>query len=317
MKINLVSLGCARNLVDSEVMLGSLLQTGWMITEHPIDADIIIINTCSFIAPAVDESIDTILEMAEFKKTGSCKRLVVAGCLPERFREKLAESLPEVDVFLGTGAYDQIVSVLEKSLKTDSRSCLLPEPAGSPLHMADMPRVVTSSHMAYLKIAEGCSKTCTYCMIPKLRGKQRSRPLTDIVTEGRSLVRNGIKELVLVAQDTTFYGKDLHPAAGLDKLLANLSDISDNIWLRFLYGHPESIEESLIKSVAARHNICPYFDIPIQHASDAVLRRMGRNYTRDGLRELFDTIRSAVPDTALRTTVIVGFPEKPKMILRI
>ncbi len=308
MKLNLVSLGCARNLVDSEVMLGCLIKDGWTLTEEPADAEVIIVNTCSFISSAVDESIDTILALAEFKKTGDCKRLVVIGCLPERFREELAQSLPEVDMFLGTGAYDQIVSALEKSLNTDSRPCLLPEPYKSPLHRAGLPRIITTSHMAYLKIAEGCSRHCTYCMIPRLRGKQRSRPLNDIVMEGQSLVRRGIRELVLVAQDSTGYGKDLDPAAGLDKLLENLADISDNVWLRFLYGHPESIEENLIKTIAARQNICSYFDIPIQHASDPLLKKMGRHYTQDILRRLFDTIRSIVPDAALRTTVIVGFP---------
>lgn len=308
MKVNLVSLGCARNLVDSEVMLGCLTNHGWAITEDPSDADVIIVNTCGFISSAVDESIDTILELAEFKRKGACRRLVVAGCLPERFREELAQSLPEVDLFLGTGAYERIVPAVEESLKMDSQPCLLPKPYKAPLHRSDTPRVVTSSHMAYLKIAEGCSRHCTYCMIPKLRGRQRSRPLNDIVMEGRSFARLGIRELVLVAQDSTAYGKDLEPAVGLNRLLENMADISDDIWVRFLYGHPESVDKKLVRTVAARQNICPYFDIPIQHASDRVLKKMGRHYTRDALRKLFDTIRSTVPGAVLRTTVIVGFP---------
>ncbi len=308
MKLNLVSLGCARNLVDSEVMLGRLLKEGWDISEAPDDADIIIVNTCSFISSAIDESIDTILELAKFKEIGRCKHLVVTGCLPERYREKLAESLPEVDIFLGTGAYDQIVHVIKECFNTDSRPCLLPLPASASLQHAEITRVLTSSHMAFLKVAEGCSKHCTYCIIPRLRGRQRSRPLEDIIKEGGSLIGSGIKELVLVAQDTTAYGSDLSSDISLDQLLLRLSDIDETVWIRLLYGHPESIDKKVMAAIADRDNICSYLDIPIQHASNRILKKMGRSYTRDHLRNLFDTTRTLIPDVALRTTVIVGFP---------
>jgi len=308
MKLNLVSLGCARNLVDSENMLSRLVKTGWSITQQAADADVIIVNTCSFISDAVDESIDTILELARFKKTGKCKRLLVTGCLPERFREDLAESLPEVDIFLGTGAYNQVAEVLSESLKKSSKTCLLPDPDNVPFQKSDVPRIHTSGTYAYLKIAEGCSKHCTYCIIPKLRGKHRSRPTDDIFYEAQQLIRSGAKELTLVAQDTTFYGTDLRPQTSLAELLEKLSVISEDVWLRFLYTHPESMDTHLMKIVTAHKNICSYFDIPIQHASDKILKKMGRGYTRDELRRLFDLIRSTVPDAALRTTVITGFP---------
>jgi len=308
MKLNLVTLGCARNLVDSETMLGRLIKTGWSITQEAADADVIIINTCSFISDAIDESIDTILEMTKFKKTGNCKRLLVAGCLPERFREDLAESLPEVDIFLGTGAYDQVAEVLSESLKENAKACLLPDPDSIPYLQSDAPRMITSGVYAYLKIAEGCSKHCTYCIIPKLRGRHRSRPVEDILHEAEQLIGSGAKELILVAQDTTFYGKDLHPPSSLSELLEKVSVISKDIRLRFLYAHPENLDIRVLKSVAAHPNICSYFDVPIQHASDTLLKKMGRGYTRDELRRLFDLIRSTVPDAALRTTVITGFP---------
>ncbi len=308
MKLNLVSLGCARNLVDSETMLSRLVKAGWSITQEAADADVIIVNTCSFISDAVDESIDTILELTRFKKTGNCKRLLVTGCLPERFREALAESLPEVDIFLGTGAYDRVAEVLSESLKKSSKTCLLPDPDNVPFHKSDVPRIHTSGTYAYLKIAEGCSKHCTYCIIPKLRGKHRSRPTDDILYEAKQLIRSGAKELTLVAQDTTFYGKDLRPQTSLAELLEKLSAVSEDIWLRFLYAHPKSMDTDLMKIVAAHKNICSYFDIPIQHASDNILKKMGRGYTSDDLRRLFGMIRSTVPDASLRTTIITGFP---------
>ncbi|MFO7559721.1 MAG: 30S ribosomal protein S12 methylthiotransferase RimO [Desulfobacterales bacterium] len=308
MKLNLVSLGCARNLVDSETMLGRLVKSGWSITQEAADADVIIVNTCSFISDAVDESIDTILELAKFKKPGNCKRLLVTGCLPERFREALAKSLPEVDIFLGTGAYDRVAEVLSESLKNQSKTCLLPDPDSVSFHKSDIPRIHTSGTYAYLKIAEGCSKHCTYCIIPKLRGKHRSRAMDDILDEAKHLIRSGAKELTLVAQDTTFYGKDLHPQTSLATLLEKLSLISEDIWIRFLYAHPESMDLHLMKIVAAHKNICSYFDIPIQHASDKILKKMGRGYTRDEIRRLFDRIRATIPDAALRTTIITGFP---------
>ncbi len=308
-KLYLVSLGCARNLVDSEVMLGRLANAGWTITQKPDEADVIIINTCSFIEDAANESVDTILELAKLKKNGSCQNLVVVGCLPERYREDIIQALPEVDVFLGTGAFDSIVQAAEKSkIKNQKSKILLPDPDSIDLAKQDGPRVHSLSHMAYLKIAEGCSKRCTYCIIPKLRGKQKSRSLENITAEARSLIESGVKELVLIAQDTTNYGIDLSLDLDLARLLRNISDISDNIWVRVLYGHPESISGTIIKTVAERHNICSYYDIPIQHASNSVLKKMGRFHTNDGLKGLFDIIRSQDSEASLRTTVITGFP---------
>ncbi|MEE8431600.1 MAG: 30S ribosomal protein S12 methylthiotransferase RimO [Candidatus Desulfatibia sp.] len=306
MKIHLVSLGCAKNLVDSEMMLGRLVQAGWPHTADPRKADTIIINTCSFIESATNESIDTILEMAKFKNSGICRRLIVTGCLPERFREEIVDSLPEVDFFLGTGAFHEI----EKAVKgpAEPSGCHLPDPHFLDLQDQETPRLLSSPHMAYLKIAEGCSRHCTYCIIPKLRGKQKSRPLENIVAEARFLISKGLKELILVAQDTTAYGNDLDPPVSLDQVLKSVADISDEAWVRLLYAHPQSIGPDVIQTVAAYRNICSYFDIPIQHASNRLLKNMGRNYTSDDLYRLYDKIRSFVPRAVLRTTVMVGFP---------
>ena len=306
MKLYLASLGCAKNLVDSEVMLGQLINAGWRITQDPQHADMIIVNTCSFIESAVNESIDTILEFARFKNNGTCRRLIITGCLPERYREAMVESLPEVDVFLGTGAFDKIVAAANDDMNVGR--CFLPDPNIMSYGQQESLRVRSSSYMAYLKVAEGCSRHCTYCIIPKLRGKQRSRLLEDIVSEARDLISSGVKELILIAQDTTHYGMDLHTPVPLYRVLEKISELSDNIWIRILYGHAESIEDSFIRTVAEHRNICAYFDVPIQHASDKILKKMGRNYTSENLYRLFDHIRSTVPDAALRTAIIVGFP---------
>jgi len=312
-KLYLESLGCARNQVDSEIMNGRLKKAGWALTDDPGEAVTIVVNTCSFIESAAQESVDTILELAEYKKEGTCTRLVVAGCLPERYREDIVTSLPEVDVFLGTGAYDQIIGAVQDPKFTNQ--CVLPDPDLVSLQDKDSPRNLSQPHLAYLKIAEGCSKACTYCIIPKLRGSQHSRLPEDIVSEARQLVAGGAKELVLVAQDTTAYGRDLAQPVNLGQLMESLAsakfDDAQNIdgpWFRVLYGHPESIEDSFIKTVASFDNVCSYFDIPIQHASTSVLKRMGRQYTRRNLARLFDRIRTHVPDAVLRTTIIVGFP---------
>jgi ribosomal protein S12 methylthiotransferase len=314
MTLHLVSLGCAKNLVDSEIMLGRLRESGWDITDEPVQAQVIIINTCSFIESAVNEAIDTILELAKFKEAGNCRSLIVTGCLPQRFREGIVPELPEADMFLGTGAFDSIAEVLE-SLKSENRKsdCLLPDPNLSKSETGNWAFRLKHSelrppHSAFIKISEGCSRHCTYCIIPKLRGKQRSRPPEDIVSEASALINSGVKELVLVAQDTTNYGADLLPRADLADLVRRISDLSPDIWVRILYGHPESITESLIKTVADRPNICDYFDIPVQHASDRILRRMGRNHSADDLYRIFETIRSVSPQASLRTGVIVGFP---------
>jgi ribosomal protein S12 methylthiotransferase len=312
MKVYLESLGCARNQVDSEIMIGRLKKAGWALTEDPAEADTIVVNTCSFIESAVEESIDTILELAEYKKDGVCNRLVVTGCLPERYREEILQSFPEVDVFLGTGAFDQIVKAVGEP--QFAHQCLLPDPNLTPVLEKDLPRDLRLPHLAYLKIAEGCSKTCTYCIIPKLRGTQRSRAPEEILAEARQLIAKGVKELVLVAQDTTAYGKDLAVPVTLSQLMESLAtmelgqtDIAAP-WLRVLYGHPESIDNAFIKTVASHSNVCSYFDIPIQHSSTEVLKRMGRRYARKDLECLFERIRTRVPDAVLRTTLIVGFP---------
>ena len=313
MKLYLESLGCARNQVDSEIMIGRLTEAGWALTDDPAEADTIVVNTCSFIESAAQESIDVILELAEYKQQGACSRLVVTGCLPERYRTDIKKSLPEVDIFLGTGAFDRIVEAVARP--RFSHGCLLPDPNESILQSQNLPRRLSLPHLAYLKIAEGCSKTCTYCIIPRLRGKMKSRPAEDILAEARQLMAAGVKELVLVAQDTTAYGADLTPPDDLSSLISRLALLNGQggacdaePWLRVLYGHPESIDNSFVDAVAACSNICPYFDIPIQHASPTVLKRMGRNYSPDDLYRLFEYIRTRVPDAVLRTTIIVGFP---------
>jgi ribosomal protein S12 methylthiotransferase len=300
------NLGCARNLVDSEIMHGQLAAAGFMFTPDPAMADTIIVNTCSFIESAVDESVDEILELAEFKKSGQCKQFIVAGCLPERFKKELAESLPEVDAFLGTGAYHEIVKVL--SIQQAKGICLLPSPDTLPLQTHGMPRIPSTTAMAYLKVTEGCNRHCTYCMIPKLRGALRSRSIDDIEAEARHLIATGFRELVIIGQDTGCYGRDLGADINLPRLLDNMADISADTWIRFLYGSPDTTDERLIRTVAAHENICSYFDIPIQHADSRILKRMGRQYDGDALIRLFADIRKIIPDAALRTTVMVGFP---------
>ena len=306
MKIHLVSLGCARNLVDSETMTGRLLQAGHVMTEAPASAEVIIINTCSFIEPAINESIDTILELAKFKTTGACRRLIVTGCLPERFREEIAGELPEVDMFIGTGAFARIVEAVAG--EKGSHACILPDPDAINLAEDGEKRIRKPSHMAYLKIAEGCDRHCTYCIIPQLRGRQKSRLKTHIVSEAASLIASGVKELVLVAQDTTAYGKDLNVSYGLADLLQELSDLSQDTWIRLLYGHPESIQPAVIHTIGNSANICDYYDIPVQHAAASVLKRMGRHYAASDLYALFENIRRLSPAASLRTTLIVGFP---------
>lgn len=287
-------------------MLGRLKRRGWQIADDPEDAHVIVVNTCSFIESAVNESVDTILALAQFKKSGVCQRLIVAGCLPERYREDISESLPEVDTFLGTGAFDQIEKAVAKTgLKT---GCLLPNPNLRVLEGPDAPRVITDTHMAYVKIAEGCDSRCTYCIIPKLRGGHRSRPMPDILAEARQLADSGVKEIDLVAQDSTYYGRDLNPPTSLGALLEGLSSISEDLWIRFLYGHPVHFDLSLVKVVSERKNLCPYFDIPVQHASDRILKHMGRHYGGEDLLRLFRAIREQLPRAALRTSVMVGFP---------
>jgi ribosomal protein S12 methylthiotransferase len=306
MNIHLVSLGCARNLVDSETMTGRLVQAGHRMTDDPAGAEIIIINTCSFIEAAINESIDTILELAKYKAAGSCRRMIVAGCLPERFQKEIAAELAEVDMFLGTGAFDKIADAV--AAEKAPQACLLPNPDLIDLVEDGTQRIRSTPHMAYLKIAEGCDRRCTYCIIPQLRGRQKSRLKKHILSEAAALIQSGVKELVLVAQDTTAYGRDLGLKSGLSGLLKELSGLSPNIWIRLLYGHPNSIDMHTIEVMHAAPNVCSYFDIPIQHAAAAVLKRMGRHYAEKELLDLFENIRRLSPAACLRTTVIVGFP---------
>ncbi len=305
-KIHIVTLGCARNQVDSEVMAGGLKRVGWTLVDRPETAHVIVVNTCSFIESAVDESIDTILALAEFKRKGACRRLIVTGCLPERYREATGEALSEVDVFLGTGAYDRIVEAVEGI--PDGGACLLPDPDTISVSGGEEKRLIGRVPSAYLKIAEGCNRSCTYCIIPKLRGRQKSRPADDILMEAQTMIAAGVKELVLVAQESTHYGADLTPKAGLAGLLRTLAGLSNRIWIRILYGHPESIHTDIIETIADVPGLLPYFDLPIQHASNGVLKKMGRRYGAKNLLDLFGRIRSRVPEAVLRTTVITGFP---------
>lgn len=309
--VYLVSLGCARNQVDSEEVLGQFAANGWKTAQDPTDADAIVVNTCSFIESAAQESIDTILALAKFKTQGKCRRLVVAGCLPQRYQTELTDLIPEVDAFIGTGAYFEVVAAAEPTNSRPANTkpvCLLPDPDRRDMTDQVQTRRIDSPHSAYLKIAEGCDRHCTYCIIPKLRGRQKSRPMEAISTEARQLVRNGASELILVAQETTAYGSDLEGTANLAALLTELADKLPSTWLRVLYGHPDSITDDLIDVMTGKSNICAYFDLPIQHASNAVLKRMGRQSTTATMRALFEHIRAKAPQAALRTTVITGFP---------
>ncbi len=303
----LSSLGCARNQVDSEIMAGSLDNASLAPVPDPADADIIIINTCSFIESAAEESIDAILELARHKTSGRCRRLIVAGCLPERYREAAAPVLPEVDAFLGTGACSHIVTASLEPFSEEQR-ILLPPPEANPLQQHDTRRSTPALPSVYLKITEGCDRRCTYCIIPKLKGRLRSRPMDDILVEAKELINAGYREIVLIGQDTGSYGWDLPVSASLDRLLANLAVLSPGTWFRFLYGSPDRTTDVLIETVATSDNICSYFDLPVQHVSGKILKRMGRNGHAADLAALFDRIRSTVPDAVLRTTLMVGFP---------
>ncbi len=306
MKVHLVNLGCARNTIDGELMMGLLEREGLELTDEAGEAGAIVVNTCSFIEAAAEESIDTILALAEHKRTGLCRRLVVTGCLPERYREDIRASLPEVDVFLGTAAYDRIAEAVRDGGGAEADR--FPDPDRRDAAFESGKRRVTTGHMAYLKIAEGCDRRCTYCIIPKLRGPQRSRPEAELAAEARRLIEGGAKEIVLVAQETTRYGADIGHADGLAGLVRRLAGLSPDVWFRVLYGHPESLDDRFIEAVAAHPNVCPYFDVPIQHASDRVLRRMGRRYGRDDILRMAERIRDRLPEAALRTTIITGFP---------
>ena len=324
MKIGLISLGCPKNLVDSEVMLGLAQQAGHELTQDAAVADVIVVNTCAFIDSAKQESIDAILEMAQHKKDGSCQRLIVTGCKAERYRDELKQEIPEIDAVLGTGEVPEIVSAIGASVRhatVHGASPLAfhrtapgtqhPAPGTLPTYLydAETPRfLATPPHYAYLKIAEGCDYTCAFCIIPTLRGEYRSRPADSIVREARALASHGVKELLLISQDTTFYGVDRKERGALARLLRALNQVDGLEWIRLLYLYPTTIDDDTLAAMDECDKVCRYIDLPLQHASNAVLKRMKRPGTRQSYDTLLNRIRARVPGVSLRTTFIVGFP---------
>lgn len=302
MKVLLISLGCDKNLVDSEVMLGLLNKAGHELTNDETEAEAVVINTCAFISDAKEESINTIIEMGRLKKTGRLKKLIVAGCLSQRYKDEIMKELPEIDVIIGATNYDKIVEAIgtdEDAIVDDIN--YTPKPVSERI-------VTTNASMAYFKIAEGCNKLCTYCIIPHIRGRYRSIPMDRLLTSAEKLAADGIKELVLVAQETTLYGVDLYGSKKLPELLTKLSDIEGIEWIRLLYCYPEEITDELIQTIKTEEKVCHYLDIPIQHASDRILKRMGRRTHKAELKERIGALRREIPDIALRTTFICGFP---------
>lgn len=305
-KLLFISLGCDKNLVDSEFMIGMLLNEGVVMCDDETEADIIIINSCCFINDAKEESINTILEMASYKAEGQCKALIVTGCLSQRYQDEIKTEIPEVDAILGTNSYDSIVEAVTESLnqnyyKNVSSLEGLPK-------LSNKRTVTTGGHFAYLKIAEGCNKNCTYCIIPSIRGRFRSVPMEELVAQATELAANGVKELILVAQETTLYGIDLYGEKSLHRLLDELNKIPGLFWIRIMYCYPEEIYDELIESMIRNKKVCHYLDMPIQHCNDAILKRMGRRTTQAELRERIASLRKRIPDITLRTTLICGFP---------
>ena len=306
MKLLFVSLGCDKNLVDSEEMLGLLTGNGFEIVDDETEAEAIVVNTCCFINDAKEESVNTILEMAEYKKTGSCKVLVVTGCMAQRYKNEIIEEVPEVDAVLGTTSYGDILKAIREAMEGKHFQEFkdidyLPEKLGKRV-------LTTGGHFGYLKIAEGCDKHCTYCIIPKLRGKFRSVPMERLVTQAKEMAEEGVKELILVAQETTVYGTDIYGKKSLHILLKELCKIKGIRWIRVLYCYPEEIYDELIQTIKEEKKICHYLDLPIQHCNDEVLKRMGRRTTKAELIEKIKMLRKEIPDIALRTTLISGFP---------
>lgn len=308
MNIYFVSLGCDKNLVDSEMMITGLRKAGHCIIDNEQEADIIVVNTCCFIGDAKEESINTLINMGEYKTYGKCKLLVACGCLAQRYHKEIREQIPEVDVIIGTMSYEALNEAIDECLlhKGETKECLesidyLPKP----LHDRDS---MSGGYFAYLKIAEGCDKCCTYCIIPKVRGKYRSVAMEDILAQARHLVDNGAKELILVAQETTLYGKDLYGEKSLPLLLEKLSEIDELKWIRILYCYPEEITDELIDAIKRLPKVCHYLDIPIQHGSDHILKRMGRYTDQAEIKRIVSKLHEEIPDIALRTTLITGFP---------
>jgi len=306
--VYILSLGCPKNLVDSEVMSALLSRAGWSVTDRPDRAAAIVVNTCAFILPAKEESVEEILRMAAWKKKGRCRRLVVAGCLPQRYGAELARELPEVDLFLGTGDFPGIAAHLERLGEGPRRTPAVQ--VGKPLYLMDasVARRVSTAFYSYLKIAEGCSNRCAYCVIPSIRGPFRSRPMDDIVAEAERLAAEGTREIVLIAQDTTAWGRDLRGRPTLNGLLKRLCAIGGPRWIRILYAYPRNITAELLATMAAEEKLCRYLDVPVQHIDDGILKAMNRKGTSAFLRKKIDEIRRAVPGIALRTSLIVGYP---------
>ena len=305
-----ISLGCDKNLVDSEKMLGLLTEKGYTMVEEEKDADAIVVNTCCFIHDAKEESIETILEMASWKEKGKCKALVAAGCLAQRYQEEIREEIPEVDAIVGTTGYTEIVKILDELLEGEGEETLTccPSIDRLPASLSDKRVVTTGGYTAYLKIAEGCNKFCTYCIIPHIRGRYRSFPMEDLLDEAERLVKNGVRELILIAQETTVYGVDCYGRKALPELLKKLCQIDGLDWIRLLYCYPEEITDELIQVMKEEKKICHYLDIPIQHSEDSILKRMGRRTNREELVALINKLRREIPDIVLRTTLITGFP---------
>ena len=302
-QLHFVSLGCPKNLVDSEVMLGQLLAQGFVLTDDPVSADVIVVNTCAFIEDAKKEAVDTILEMAEHKKKGKCHLLVVAGCLPQRYRDELVKLMPEVDIFIGAGEFNRIATLIASKTKGQQIHVAKPEY----IYDHETPRLhTTPRHVGYLKIAEGCFHPCSFCIIPKLRGRFRSRPLDSIVEEARGMLERGVREINVIAQDVTAYGRDL--GVDLAMLLDHLAGLSGQKWVRLLYTYPHNFPEGVIHTMKAHTDICRYLDLPIQHISDRILKSMRREGDGIQIRRLIDRLRREVPDVSLRTTLIVGYP---------
>ncbi len=311
MKILFISLGCDKNLADTEMMLGTLVQRGFSITADEAQAQAVVVNTCCFINDAKQESINTLLEMAELRKSGAVKALIAAGCLAQRYREEIQKEIPEVDVIVGTTAIDAIADALEEVLAGKPQN-YLKDISHMPAvydHSAEHKRIVTTGgHYAYLKIAEGCDKHCSYCIIPKVRGHYRSIPMEELILEAERLVSLGAKEIILVAQETTLYGMDLYGEKRLPELLKRLCAIAGVYWIRLLYCYPEEITDELIETIRTQDKVCSYLDIPIQHASDRILKRMGRRTDRQELTDIITKLREQIPEICLRTTIITGFP---------
>lgn len=311
MKILCVSLGCDKNLVDTEMMLGLLNKDGYTFTDDENEADIVLVNTCCFINDAKEESVNTILEMAELKKEGRCRALIVTGCMAQRYKEEIMEEIPEVDAVLGTSTYDEISGVLKKTLSGEEHIACFHELSVLPKVKARR-LVTTGGHYAFLKIAEGCDKRCTYCIIPSLRGPYRSVPMDQLLEQAEELAEQGVKELILVAQETTLYGVDLYGKKMLPALLKKLAGIAGIQWIRIQYCYPEEITEELIHVIKTEEKVCHYLDIPIQHASDKILKRMNRKTTLEEIKKNIRHLRAEIPDIALRTTLISGFPGETK-----